>query len=94
MLPPPDERGCSRCNGVRDRSGQRYCNRCFAAYMSEWRRKRERLMLIRSGWVDFEDIGPEDLKLAYEWMSGEARRLMRQLARLRVDAAGNVEVVK
>ena len=93
-LPRRDEPGCCRCNGVRDRPGQGYCKRCHAAYMQTAMRKKRRLELIYSGWVDLEDIGPDDLRLAYQHMTKEARRLMRQLARLRVDGAGNVEVVK
>ena len=93
-LPPGDARGCSKCNGVRDRPGQRYCKRCAAAWIQVYRKKKRRLDLIYGGWVDLEDIGPGDLRLAYEFMNREARRLMRQLARLRVDGAGNVEIVK
>ena len=31
---------CSRCGGIRDRPGQRYCQDCHNAYMREWREAR------------------------------------------------------
>lgn len=31
---------CSRCGGYRDKPGHRWCRRCHAAYMREWRKKQ------------------------------------------------------
>lgn len=31
---------CSGCDKPNDREGQRYCRRCHAAYMRDWRRQR------------------------------------------------------
>ena len=31
---------CSRCGGYRDKPGHRWCRKCHATYMREWRKKQ------------------------------------------------------
>lgn len=32
---------CSMCEKPRDRDGQRYCRKCFNAYLVGWRKRRK-----------------------------------------------------
>jgi hypothetical protein len=37
---------CSACGKPRDRSNQRYCKRCNAAYQRDWRAKTKRATVV------------------------------------------------
>lgn len=56
---------CAECGDERDRPGQRYCRRCHATYMREWRRLRKHAQPFRRALRRLKARG-EVLRLARE----------------------------